>query len=106
MLQSQLSESMLLQTILEMGGITKDSIEQTLENLINEAARPKLLFWDLKQMAKATPFCEKTIEQEIIKKDPRFRQYQRRNGRYGKKVWLYEPTSKLLVENIMNNWEI
>lgn len=106
MLQTQLSEGMLLQTILEMGGITKESIEQALESLMHEAARPKLLFWDLKQMAQATPFCEKTIEQEIIKKDPRFRQYQRRNGRYGKKVWLYEPTSKLLVENIMNNWEI
>lgn len=106
MLQSQPSESMLLQTILEMGGITKEKIQQQVMDLISEAARPPLLFWDLKQMAQATPFCEKTIEQEIIKKDPRFRQYQRRNGRYGKKVWLYEPTSKLLVEHIMNNWEI
>lgn len=106
MLQSQPNESMLLQTVLEMGGITKETIKQYLENLMNEASRSPLLFWDLEKMAQSVPFCEKTIEEKIIKKDPRFREYQRRSGPNGKRIWLYEPTSKLLVEHIMNTWEI
>lgn len=106
MFPSQPNESMLVQTLFEMGGVTKETIQQYLENLMNEAARPPLLFWDLKKMAAATPFCEKTIEQKILKQDPRFREYQRRDGPNGKRCWLYEPTAKLLVEHIMNNWDI
>ncbi|QGG51569.1 hypothetical protein [Lysinibacillus pakistanensis] len=106
MLPNQPNENMLVQELFKMGGITKESIQQDLKNLINEASQGPLLFWDLKKMTKSIPYCEKTIEDKIIKPDPRWIQYQRRSSPDGKKIWLFEPTSKFMVDYIMNNWYI
>lgn len=106
MILNHVDESTLVKSLFEMAGITEEFVIQKLDDFIREHARRKLLFWDLEEMTQYIPFCEKTIEEKIIKQDPRWRQYQRRSGPNGKRIWLYEPTSKFMVDYIMNNWDI
>ncbi|WNN77737.1 hypothetical protein RKS58_07820 [Lysinibacillus capsici] len=106
MIPNQVNESTLVKSLFEMAGITEEFVIQKLDDFIREHARRKLLFWDLEEMTQYIPFCEKTIEEKIIKQDPRWRQYQRRSGPNGKRIWLYEPTSKFMVDYIMKNWDI
>ena len=103
MIQSPPSESMVIKTLFEMSGITKEKITSELRELISETARPEILFWDINDIIKATTFSRKFLEDHILN-DPRVQRYERQREKGGKRVWLKEPTSKLLQEIIMNEW--
>jgi len=103
MIQSPPSESIVIKTLFEMSGITKEKITSELRELISETARLEILFWDINDIIKATTFSRKFLEDHILN-DPRVQRYERQREKGGKRVWLKEPTSKLLQEIIMNEW--
>lgn len=86
-----------------MSGITKERITSELRELISETARHEILFWDIEDIMRATTF-KKTFLEEHILCDPRIKQYERQRGYKGKCVWLYEPTTKAIINIIMNEW--
>ena len=97
------TESALIQTLFEMSGITRESVQNELRDFIEENARPIILFWEIEDIVKATTFQKAFLEEHILS-DPRVRQYQRQRGFRGKRVWLAEPTAKVIQEIIMNEW--
>lgn len=97
------AESTVIQTLFEMSGITQDKIHQQLHEIVNSAAQPIILFWDINDIMCATTFSRKTLEDYILC-DPRIRRYERQREKGGKRIWLKEPTAKALQEIIMNDW--
>lgn len=97
------SESTLIQTLFEMSGITKESVHSQLDKIIQEAARPTIIFWDIDDIVKATTFQKAFLEEHILS-DPRVREFQRQRGFRGKRVWLAEPTAKVIQKIIMDEW--
>lgn len=97
------AESTVIQTLFEMSGITQDKIHQQLHEIVNTAAQPLILFWDINDIMRATTFSRKTLEDYILC-DPRIRRYERQREKGGKRIWLKEPTAKALQEIIMNDW--
>lgn len=97
------AESTVIQTLFEMSGITQDKIHQQLHEIVNSAAQPIILFWDINDIMRATTFSRKTLEDYILC-DPRIRRYERQREKGGKRIWLKEPTAKALQEIIMNDW--
>jgi len=104
MIQQQPSESVVIKTLLEMSGITKEKVEKQIVELIQESSRPKILFWELEDIQRATTFKKSFLEENILC-DPRIKRYQRQFGPRGKRVWLAEPTAKVIQEIIMNEWK-
>jgi len=96
-------ESVVVQTLFEMSGITKEKVVEELQTLLSEASRPVILFWDIDDIIRATTFKKSFLEEHILC-DPRVRQYERQRGMRGKRVWLYEPTAKVITDIIMNEW--
>lgn len=105
MIQQPPSESAVIQTLFQMSGITKERVEHQVEELFQDAIKPKALFVDLEKLKQLTSFERDFLEKHILS-DPRVRSYQRRRGPHSKRVWLYEPTIKAIQEIIMNEWEI
>lgn len=103
MIQQQPSDGVVVQTILQMYGITQETFVQELEKIIQETARQELLFWDIDDIMRATTFSKAFLEEYILC-DPRIRQYMRQRGPRSKRVWLYEPTAQVLKDIIMNEW--
>lgn len=101
MLQQQ--ESVLVTTLFQMSGITPEKVNQMLTEIANDAAKPLILFWDIKDIMKATTFSRKFLEDHILN-DPRIKRYERQREKGGKRVWLKEPTAKALQEIVMNEW--
>lgn len=97
------AESAVIQTLFEMSGITQDKVHQQLNEIVNAAAQPLILFWDINDIMRATTFSRKTLEDYILC-DPRIRRYERQREKGGKRIWLKEPTAKALQEIIMNDW--
>lgn len=97
------TESALIATLFEMSGITAEKVHQQLTELANNAAQPLILFWEVKDIMKATTFSRKFLEDHILN-DPRIQRYERQREKGGKRVWLKEPTAKALQEIIMNEW--
>ncbi|KYG90853.1 hypothetical protein A0U40_17815 [[Bacillus] sp. KCTC 13219] len=97
------TESELVRTMFEMGGITRETINETFKEMVNDAAQPLILFWDINDIMKATTYSRKFLEEHLLK-DPRIMQYERQREKGGKRVWLKEPTAKVLQEIIMNDW--
>ncbi|BDH60094.1 hypothetical protein MTP04_02240 [Lysinibacillus sp. PLM2] len=104
MIQQQPSESAVIKTLFEMSGITKEKVEHQIEELIREAARPKILFIDLEQLKEILPFERDFLEKHILC-DSRVKKFQRQRGPHSKRIWLYEPTIKAIQEIIMNEWD-
>jgi len=96
-------ESVLIQTLFEMAGITPEKIHQQLNDIINNAAKPLILFWDINDIIKATTYSRKFLEEYVLN-DPRVQQYERQREKGGKRVWLKEPTAKVIQEIIMKEW--
>lgn len=103
MISTTPNETVLIQTLFEMSGITSEKVNQMLVAIANDAAKPLILFWDINDIIKATTFSRKFLEDHILN-DPRIQRYERQREKGGKRVWLKEPTSKLLQEIIMNEW--
>ncbi|MEG0470741.1 MAG: hypothetical protein RR588_00245 [Solibacillus sp.] len=103
MMPQMQTESALIQTLFEMSGITPEKVHQQLTELANNAAKPLILFWDIKDIVQATTFSRKFLEDHILT-DSRIQRYERQREKGGKRVWLKEPTAKALQEIIMNDW--
>lgn len=103
MINTTPSEAMVIQSLLEMTGITKEKIEEHFNNFMNDALRPKILFVDLEQLKEIVPFERDFLEKNILN-DPRVRQHQRQRGPHSKRIWLYEPTIQAIEQIIMNEW--
>ncbi|WP_342575479.1 hypothetical protein MHH37_06490 [Solibacillus sp. FSL K6-1781] len=97
------TENALIQTLFEMSGITKESVQNELQKLIQDTVRPSILFWDIEDIVKATTFQKAFLEEHILS-DPRVREFQRQRGFRGKRVWLAEPTAKVIQKIIMDEW--
>ena len=97
------TENAIILTLFEMSGITPEKVNQMLTEIANDAAKPLILFWDIKDIMQATTFSRKFLEDHILN-DPRVRRYERQREKGGKRVWLKEPTAKVLQEIIMNEW--
>ncbi|MEB2281079.1 hypothetical protein LAV73_13890 [Lysinibacillus xylanilyticus] len=103
MISTTPNETTLIQTLFEMSGITSEKVNEMLIAIANDAAKPLILFWDVNDIMKATTFSRKFLEDHILS-DPRIQRYERQREKGGKRVWLKEPTSKILQEIIMNEW--
>lgn len=97
------TENALIQTLFEMSGITKESVQNELQKIIQDTVRPSILFWDIEDIVKATTFQKAFLEEHILS-DPRVREFQRQRGFRGKRVWLAEPTAKVIQKIIMDEW--
>ncbi|WP_153732743.1 hypothetical protein [Sporosarcina obsidiansis] len=97
------TESTVIQTLFEMSGITAEKLNQQLGEMVDKAAQPIILFWDINDIIRATTFNRKTLEDHILN-DPRIRRYERRREKGGKRIWLRQPTAKVLEEIIMTEW--
>lgn len=97
------TESAVIQTLFEMSGITAEKVNQRLDEIVNAAAQPLILFWDINDIIRTTTFSRKTLEDHILN-DPRIRRYERQREKGGKRIWLKEPTANALQEIIMNDW--
>lgn len=104
MIQQQPSESMVIQTLFQMSGITKEKVIKEIEEFKSEVVRPRALFIDLDQLKEILPFERDFLEKHILC-DPRVRHYQRKRGPHSKRIWLYEPTIQTIEEIIMNEWD-
>lgn len=103
MISTHPNESTVIKTLFEMSGITNEKIISELRELIAESARKEILFWDIDDIVRATTF-KKTFLEDHILCDPRIKQYERKRGVKGKRVWLYEPTAITITQIIMNEW--
>lgn len=103
MLKESPTDSLLLQTLFEMGGITPATINKRLEDMMEEAVQKRVLFWDIQDMMRATTFSKTFLEEHILP-HPKVRVYERQRDFRGKRIWLHEPTAKAIVEIIMNEW--
>lgn len=97
------TESAVIQTLFEMSGITAEKVNQQLTELVNTAAQPLILFWDINDIVRATTYSRKFLEDHILN-DSRIQRYERQREKGGKRVWLREPTARALQEIIMNDW--
>jgi len=97
------TESTVIQTLFEMSGITPEKVNQRLTEIVDSAAQPLILFWEINDIVRATTYSRKFLEDHILN-DPRVRRYERQREKGGKRVWLREPTAKALQEIIMNEW--
>jgi len=97
------TESAVIQTLFEMSGITPEKVQQQLKELAESSAKPLILFWDIKDIERATTFSRKFLDEHILI-DPRVRRYERQREKGGKRVWLKEPTARVIEEIIMNDW--
>lgn len=76
-------------------------VHEQLKRLIEEAARPTMLFWDIEEMSRAT-CLEKSYLQRHVLNDHRMKVYERRRGQ-GKRIWLYEGSVQAL-KDIVDEW--
>lgn len=104
MIQQTSKENVVIQTLFEMSGITAEKVHQELNQLVESAAQPLILFWDINDIMKTTTFSRKFLEDHILN-DPRIQRHERQREKGGKRVWLKEPTAKALQNIIMNEWK-
>ncbi|MDM5333403.1 hypothetical protein QUF56_09210 [Ureibacillus composti] len=104
MIQQAPNEITVIQTLFTMSGITKEKVQEQLKEIVEESARPILLFWEIEDIVRATTFKKSFLEENILC-DPRVKRYQRQFGPRGKRVWLAEPTANAIQEIIMNEWK-
>ena len=97
------TESAVIQTLFELSGITAEKVKRQLDEIVDTAAQPVILFWDINDIIQTTTFSRKSLEDHILN-DPRIRRYERQREKGGKRIWLREPTAKALEEIIMNDW--
>ena len=81
--------------------VDESLVHEQLKQLIAEAARPKLLYWDIEEMSRATCLDKSYLSKHILH-DPRLKVFERRRGQ-GKRIWLYEGSIQALKE-IIDEW--
>ncbi|RUL56494.1 hypothetical protein [Lysinibacillus antri] len=101
MISQQPSESLVIQMLLEKAGITKEKFEKQIEELINEATRTTLLYWDIDRMSELTCMEPSYLDKHVLQ-DHRMKVFERRRGK-GKRYWIYEGSVQALKE-IVDEW--
>lgn len=81
--------------------IDQEEIKQQLQQMIVDAARETLLFWDIEEMSKRTCLDKAYLQRHVLT-DPRMKMYERRRGQ-GKRLWIYEGSVQALKE-IIDDW--
>lgn len=76
-------------------------IEQRLKELVSEAGRATLLFWDIEEMSNRTCLDKSYLTKHVLN-DYRMKAFERRRGK-GKRIWSYEGSVKALKE-IIDEW--
>ncbi|MEG0259216.1 MAG: hypothetical protein RR595_11665 [Lysinibacillus sp.] len=76
-------------------------VEQRLKELVNEAARTTLLFWDIEEMSKRTCLDKSYLTKHVLI-DHRLKVFERRRGK-GKRIWLYEGSVQAL-KDVIDEW--
>lgn len=56
MIQQAPNEITVIQTLFTMSGITKEKVQEQLKEIVEESARPILLFWEIEDIVRATTF--------------------------------------------------
>lgn len=70
---------------------------------IEESLRLEYIAVDLEILMKIMPYSRAFLEENILS-HPRVKLCERRKGIRGKRIWLYEPVKKAILD-IINNWE-
>lgn len=102
-MQEQPTESVVVQTLFEMAGITKQAALKMIHDGIEEAVREAILLWHIEDIEKTTGFKKTFLEKNLLC-DPRIRQYERKRGPRGERVWFRKQTLQTLEEIIWNEW--
>ncbi|KOY81547.1 hypothetical protein I6G82_08535 [Lysinibacillus macroides] len=89
--------------LLEMSGVTKEVVMEAYMKKLEEDASSSRILWELKDLEEATTFTGNALETKFLQ-DPRILQYQRQDVPRGKRVWLREPTAKVIYEIVQNEW--
>lgn len=79
--------------------VDKDMVQQSLDNLVRDYTRPRLLLSDIEELKRITCMSTSSLERHILH-DPRVKQHERRVGERGKRYWIYEPVEKAILEII------
>lgn len=84
--------------------VNEQYIKNEIARQIEEKTRAEMLFCDIEELERITCMQRSYLEKYLLK-DHRILIYQRRRGK-GKKYWLYEPTVKMILEIVTNEWDI
>jgi len=92
----------LTQMVLETAGLTKKELLERYDRMAQETLRERTMYWDIDDLVRETRYCKSAVEKYIVC-DPRIRVHQRQIGPRYKRVWLVEPTAKVLDEILNKN---
>ena len=70
---------------------------------IEESLKLEYIAVDLEILLKILPYSRAFLEENILS-HPKVKVCERRKGIRGKRIWLYEPVKKAILD-IINNWE-
>jgi len=85
------------QLVLENAGLSKKELLERYDQIVQATIRKRTLYWDIDDLVRETRFSKASLEKYILC-DPRIREHQRQLGSRYKRVWLAEPTAKVLDE--------
>lgn len=89
------------QLVLENAGVSKKELLERYDQIVQATVRQRTLYWDIDDLVRETRFSKASLEKYILC-DPRIREHQRQIGSRYKRVWLAEPTAKV-IDKILNN---
>ncbi|MFJ7663706.1 hypothetical protein ACIQXW_15140 [Lysinibacillus sp. NPDC097162] len=95
------SESTLIQSILELSGITPEKVSAELDRKIEDYSRAKKIAWTIEEMSWSTGIKKEYLDKHILK-DHRMKVFERRRGK-GLRVWMYDGSAEALKE-ILDEW--
>ncbi|AUS87055.1 hypothetical protein LBYS11_12275 [Lysinibacillus sp. YS11] len=90
------------QLVLENAGVSKKELLERYDQIVQATVRQRTLYWDIDDLVRETRFSKASLEKYILC-DPRIREHQRQIGSRYKRVWLAEPTAKIIDEILNNN---
>lgn len=90
------------QLVLENAGVSKKELLERYDQIVQATVRQRTLYWDIDDLVRETRFSKASLEKYILC-DPRIREHQRQIGSRYKRVWLAEPTAKVIDEILNNN---
>ncbi|MEK3727203.1 MULTISPECIES: hypothetical protein [unclassified Lysinibacillus] len=90
------------QLVLENAGLSRKELLERYDQIVQATVRQRTLYWDIDDLVRETRFSKASLEKYILC-DPRIREHQRQIGSRYKRVWLAEPTAKVIDEILNNN---
>ncbi|KOY81502.1 hypothetical protein ADM90_19500 [Lysinibacillus macroides] len=83
--------------------MTREKVLAVLDKMLMDHARPALISWTIEQMSLSTGIKKEYLDKHVLK-DPRMKQFERRNNGNGLRIWMYEGSFEALRE-ILNEWD-